>query len=443
MRWQSINAKVVGTARTGSDLVAVVEQESPDLIVSDIRMPGMTGLEAVETIRASDVRVRVVLLTGYQDFDAAYRAIQLDVSGFVLKPIDPSELLKTAWHALSESRELSRRAGEKAKADHLRRIVRDMLHGRPTTESEQLLVRLHVLRGHSGYTVCVSRTETALGNQVLGVGLGVVYAALVPPSEMDRKEDVVTSNLYQRLDEADKAYQEAIEALYEREGTSAKDRCDDLVALCALLLPPASQDDRQLVWSRLSEAGWDDQDSGDRAALARGISLAWLAAVYQSGAIVSEFDVLPIHDDKPPDLVQLRWYIEETLVPRSKDPPYALDTRASERGHRILERLSAIPARLLHLDQIASALSVTPSYASRLVRRETSIRIMDYINYRRAVAAIQMAFETDQSTRKAVEWCRSLGISDVRHLNRLLVKRFGMGFRALVTAAGTVRRWKS
>lgn len=63
-----------------------------DLLITDIKMPGGTGLELIEKLRQSNNSIPVILVTGYDDFDYAKTAIKLNVSAYLLKPLDDKEM---------------------------------------------------------------------------------------------------------------------------------------------------------------------------------------------------------------------------------------------------------------------------------------------------------------------------------------------------------------
>ncbi|KAB2340640.1 response regulator transcription factor [Actinomadura rudentiformis] len=85
--------EVVAEAGTGTEAIEVARRHRPDVILMDIRMPGMDGLEATERILAeSDRTVRVLILTTFDPDEYVYRAMHAGASGFVLKDIPPDQL---------------------------------------------------------------------------------------------------------------------------------------------------------------------------------------------------------------------------------------------------------------------------------------------------------------------------------------------------------------
>ncbi|NBD26949.1 response regulator transcription factor [Paenibacillus glycinis] len=91
--WEALGYAVVDTAANGKDALGKIAVYRPDLLIVDIRMPGMTGLELVEAVRQTGDKLRVLILSGYADFDYAKKAIGLDIDGYLLKPVDEDELV--------------------------------------------------------------------------------------------------------------------------------------------------------------------------------------------------------------------------------------------------------------------------------------------------------------------------------------------------------------
>ncbi len=84
---------IVGAAVDGEDALDVAGRTAPDVVLTDIRMPGMSGLDLIQHLRASQPHLRCIILSGYDEFDYARRAVSLGVTEYLLKPVDPDELL--------------------------------------------------------------------------------------------------------------------------------------------------------------------------------------------------------------------------------------------------------------------------------------------------------------------------------------------------------------
>src|SRR5579859_6261035 len=85
--------ELVGEAIDGASALHLVEELQPDVVLMDVRMPGIDGLEALERIRANWPRVSVVILTTYNDDELILRGLQAGASGYLLKDCDLETLL--------------------------------------------------------------------------------------------------------------------------------------------------------------------------------------------------------------------------------------------------------------------------------------------------------------------------------------------------------------
>lgn len=90
--WNELGYQIVDTAANGNEALEKHKLHTPDVMIVDIRMPGMDGLQLIEAIREVDYNIHVLILSGYADFEYAKRAISHRVDGYLLKPVDEAEL---------------------------------------------------------------------------------------------------------------------------------------------------------------------------------------------------------------------------------------------------------------------------------------------------------------------------------------------------------------
>jgi DNA-binding NarL/FixJ family response regulator len=90
---QTPGIDVAGEAGTGAEAVQLVRDTDPDVVVMDIRMPGMDGIEATRLITAGDMRARVLVLTTFDDDDYVYGALRAGASGFLVKDMALEDIL--------------------------------------------------------------------------------------------------------------------------------------------------------------------------------------------------------------------------------------------------------------------------------------------------------------------------------------------------------------
>ena len=82
------------TAEKGTEGIELFKKERPHVVLTDIKMPGMDGLEILKALKEIDPSVPVVVITGHGDTDLEKEALDLNAAGFIHKPIDREELEK-------------------------------------------------------------------------------------------------------------------------------------------------------------------------------------------------------------------------------------------------------------------------------------------------------------------------------------------------------------
>ncbi len=93
----------VDTASSGIEALGMLPEATPDLILLDMKMPGMDGLETLRNIRQRDKVVRVIIMTAYGELEILNQAHQLGIIGNFIKPFDIDEL-KTLIASLSSAK---------------------------------------------------------------------------------------------------------------------------------------------------------------------------------------------------------------------------------------------------------------------------------------------------------------------------------------------------
>ena len=99
--WERFGVKAVLEAKNGLEAKALIEQERPALILSDIQMPHCDGIELMEWVHDHASSSKLVVLTGYDEYSYMRRAIQYGSFDYLLKPIDPDVLNDTLSRALA------------------------------------------------------------------------------------------------------------------------------------------------------------------------------------------------------------------------------------------------------------------------------------------------------------------------------------------------------
>ncbi|MBS5083363.1 MAG: extracellular solute-binding protein [Clostridiales bacterium] len=105
IQWEVLGCEIAGEAENGLEAKEVIRKVKPHLIISDIKMPGLDGLSLTEFVKEFLPDTKVIIITGYQEFEYAKKAIQLGVCDLVLKPIDNGAMEVIIQKAIDSIRE--------------------------------------------------------------------------------------------------------------------------------------------------------------------------------------------------------------------------------------------------------------------------------------------------------------------------------------------------
>ncbi|MFD2169089.1 response regulator [Tumebacillus lipolyticus] len=105
--------ELIGEARNGQEAVELAASLLPDLVLMDIRMPQLDGLEATRLIKKMNSKIKVVILTVSDDVSDLFTAIQYGAQGYLLKNLDPDDWLHYLHALLDESGEIPREMADR------------------------------------------------------------------------------------------------------------------------------------------------------------------------------------------------------------------------------------------------------------------------------------------------------------------------------------------
>lgn len=92
--WDGLGIEVIGTASDGDEGLNLIYANEPDIVISDIRMPTMSGLEMCRILHNSDIFPQIIFVSGYNDHDYAREMLKLSAVDYILKPFNPKDLEK-------------------------------------------------------------------------------------------------------------------------------------------------------------------------------------------------------------------------------------------------------------------------------------------------------------------------------------------------------------
>lgn len=104
IRYDELGLELIGTANNGESLWSMVEREKPDIVITDISMPGTDGLEVIRRAHERELSTKFVLISGYREFEYAYTALKYGVVEYILKPVAEQDLNAALSKALEQLR---------------------------------------------------------------------------------------------------------------------------------------------------------------------------------------------------------------------------------------------------------------------------------------------------------------------------------------------------
>ncbi len=153
----------VVTAAGVEEALARFAERRPDIILTDIKMPGRTGIDLLKTVKEMDTDVEVIMLTGHGDLDLAIQSLKLDATDFLTKPVNDEVL----GHALKRAAERIRmRRHLREYAQNLEAMVRDQ--SARIVEAERQLAALQIMDGLSSGLVSLAGAPAGEGRQAAG-----------------------------------------------------------------------------------------------------------------------------------------------------------------------------------------------------------------------------------------------------------------------------------
>ena len=137
LKWEEYGCEIVGTASDGNSAYSLYLEKNPDIIITDIKIPGMDGLGLISKIREKDSQTKIIILTAYDEFDLLHQAMHYQISDYLLKlDLDEQTLAQVIKKAVDEC------TIEKKSAPSDDQVS----HTAPNEKKEQVLDRLIIGR---------------------------------------------------------------------------------------------------------------------------------------------------------------------------------------------------------------------------------------------------------------------------------------------------------
>lgn len=124
--WDELDLELAGVCNDGSNVLDLALETAPHIIITDIKMPVVDGMTLIEQLRFRQLPLQIIIISGYNDFQYMKKAIDYDVAGYLLKPIQDEDLLSSLRKAIGnlKEKEETSQITESAKILKLREVKR-------------------------------------------------------------------------------------------------------------------------------------------------------------------------------------------------------------------------------------------------------------------------------------------------------------------------------
>jgi two-component system response regulator YesN len=143
--WESLGIEICGKLENGREALDKIREAQPDILLTDIRMPEMDGMELLDQLYGERHRTETIIISAYSDFEYAQKALSYGIAGYLLKPVNEEQLLKVVMKALDslEKRERQENTFRLSLSIAENRILKDLLS--PSEDARRLIATLDEL----------------------------------------------------------------------------------------------------------------------------------------------------------------------------------------------------------------------------------------------------------------------------------------------------------
>ena len=156
IHWEELDLTCMGLCTDGETAWETIREKGPDIVITDIRMPVMTGLDMIRKVREAGIPVNFVVMSGYQEFEYAHTAMQYGVEEYLVKPVDEDDLNRCLAgiriredkeKQLKEENEALKEKVEKNELILKQNFLRNIIEQRSTAEAGDVDLHGEVYRG--------------------------------------------------------------------------------------------------------------------------------------------------------------------------------------------------------------------------------------------------------------------------------------------------------
>lgn len=358
----------IKTASNGKLAIDIIDKYIPDIVVVDVRMPVMDGLELCQRLKNMNHRAKKIIISGYKDFEYARKAIEVNAESYILKPISQEKFL-----------------------DVFKRIVEDI---EVEERKEKVDVKKKILAERKALEDLLRFEESDLNNQ-----------------KLKNIEEVLTFDApfligVIRIDDADIIKQDVKKELLPDISTKARGIVEDFISNSKIHITFTENNYSEYVF--LASTSKSSAET-----ILKELSLAINKELHVSSIYAASRPI--------PSLLNIKTAYKECIT-SLKIP---LINSKCESEHIVYKAMDIISKRFKYvtLNTVAEELNISPTYLSRLLKKSTGHNFKDIVTEKRIrVAKILLR----NSAMKTFEIAERIGYSDPKYFFKMFKKKTGV-----------------
>nr|WP_255570211.1 response regulator [Cohnella sp. CFH 77786] len=454
--WESLGYFVIGDVHDGIEAMEAIQEMNPDVVLSDVRMPGLNGIELMESIRHQGLHTKVILISGYAEFKYAQKAIQFGAFDYLLKQVNKNTLTETLLRLKNELENLHK--GQREPDLHLEELF-ELLEPDNNIKISNFMIHrgMEFEFPHYRFISCLyphSSSRDAVAEQAAQKGIHWVSfrtgqnkrSYLVNYDEQKNPVgllDFISGSLagaqYVGISSIGlystpigKLYQESDIALSSSSFLQEKriaeykstDHASALTKLVLKIELAIKGYKRDIIREGLDELCEECET--------RSMPIDQISAVYNQIVLF----VYKYYGNS--DLVQGLEYMTYSQIVRSCESVRQLFERigviferqldeemqlSKETVKKIIDYIDSSYTEDISLSMLSRQFNVSLGYLSALIKKETGTNYSDYVVARRLSLAKELLSDSSLSIQEIVE---RVGYKDYFHFNKLFKKHFGL-----------------
>ncbi len=436
LNWKEFGFEIAGCAYSAKEALAQIEELKPDVVITDIKMPKINGLELLQMIKAEYPGIHCLVISGYAEFAYIQKSIRLEAEGYCLKPFDAGEIsvyLKRIKKRLDESVEDRGRCN--CLSDYIQSTSEEALNYMQGYYKKKE-IDFNSMQVHALYILGTDRLELMGSLLTLNAGFQKIIC-LVRQEELEdftkRITDTFQNSVHVGISKVIAAYDKTAKAIREARSSAYQYFCEQdcppviryrEIAKDKSLLQALERELEHKDYNKIrryileiSEKFMNGEYNMDFAIYLQNIYASWISNQNKDSdkELIYEYDILC---ELYPDVFELLQQMETDFNEMNQKTSFQ-NQISNKTFMTIFRYLECNYLKQINITQLSEEFHINASYFSQLFKKEMGCTFTDYLAKKRIEYAGKLLLETDLKINEIAEIS---GFSDYFYFSRVFRK---------------------